>query len=184
MRNLVLFVIGMLICLPTAWAHHRAHHHKSIRIPHTEHAVQHVVVHPEDGLACAASMLYHEARGVDSEPARIELSRVVFSRVGRPGFAPTICGVVHQKTYVKKWHKTVCQFTWNCKYQHIRDWDPVVYKNVEASVNKAWKIQQARGPLRALFFSSSGKCPIRPVSFYHKGPFVFCVAKKTRLAKS
>ena len=184
MRNLVLFMIGMLMCIPTAWAHHRAHHHKVIRMPSIERVVRQEVIHPDDGLSCAASMLYHEARGVDSETARIELSRLVFSRVGQPGFAPTICGVVHQKTYVKKWHKTVCQFTWNCKYQHIRDWDPVVYKKVEASVGKAWKIHKALGPIKALYFSSNGKCPVHPQSIYHKGPFVFCVAKKTRLAKT
>lgn len=58
-----------------------------------------------DCLATAA--LYEAGDDPDAQKAVIQ---VVLNRVGRPGFAPTVCGVVYQGAGLK----TGCQFSFTC----------------------------------------------------------------------
>ena len=59
--------------------------------------------------SCLADNIYHEI-GVNSEEGMRAVAQVTLNRK-REGFAPTICGVVHQKT------GDTCQFSWVCE-QH------------------------------------------------------------------
>lgn len=56
--------------------------------------------------SCLADNIYHEI-GVNSEEGMRAVAQVTLNRK-REGFAPTICGVVHQKT------GDTCQFSWVC----------------------------------------------------------------------
>lgn len=56
---------------------------------------------------CLADNIYHEI-GTKSEEGMRAVAQVTLNRK-REGFAPTICGVVHQK------NNGVCQFSWVCE---------------------------------------------------------------------
>ena len=56
---------------------------------------------------CLADNIYHEI-GTTSEEGMRAVAQVTLNRK-REGFAPSICGVVHQKT------NGVCQFSWVCQ---------------------------------------------------------------------
>lgn len=61
-------------------------------------------------LQCLALNNYFEARG-ESKTGQLAVANVVLNRVKHPGFPDTICGVVKQGGYQKKYR---CQFSWWC----------------------------------------------------------------------
>lgn len=66
-------------------------------------------------LDCLARNIYWEAA---SEPfeGKVAVAQVTMNRVQDGRFAPSVCGVVTQKTVV--YNKVVCQFSWLCESNH------------------------------------------------------------------
>lgn len=60
-------------------------------------------------MRCLALTVYWEARGEPRE-GQLAVAHVVLNRLGRPGFANTVCGVVHQGGRAAS-----CQFHWYCR---------------------------------------------------------------------
>lgn len=57
---------------------------------------------------CMAENIYREA-GAESMAGKIAVALVTKNRVEDGNFAPTVCGVVHQKV------RGICQFSWACQ---------------------------------------------------------------------
>ena len=137
------------------------------------------ILYPKTSNACAVSAVYHEGRGVKSKASRIELARSILSRVGHKEFGKNTCSVIKQKTVIH--HHIVCQFSWECRRQHIRDWDPHTYNEVSLIVNRARKLNRLYGPIKATYFTSNNTCPVPSIHRYKKGPFTFCIPRKPSL---
>ncbi len=67
-------------------------------------------VHVEQELSCLALNIYHEARGEPGE-GKLAVGHVVLNRVEDSRFPDSICGVVQQGGFKRRWR---CQFTWWC----------------------------------------------------------------------
>lgn len=160
----ILLICVMLIQCTPSWAHRNTHTHTKIRSPQL--SLSHAT-------SCLISTIYHEARG-EKHVSRVEVGRVVLARVGDPHFAPSVCGVVLQKTYVKKKHKHYCQFSWVCHLsKHI-----VLDKTAYLESVKAAHEALAKGPSSAKYFNSTGSCPVKVRGSYTLGRITFCVPRK------
>jgi N-acetylmuramoyl-L-alanine amidase len=111
--------------------------------PQTPVTVQH-------DINCLAENVYYEARG-EPEAGQIAVADVTVNRTKAPGFAPTVCGVVHEK----KEHK--CQFSWVCWRQR-----PPIDKN-----SQQWVKAQDIATTVLLFNSGSDTMSKRSALFYH-----------------
>lgn len=160
-RRTVCSLMALLYITP-CFAKHAEHHDKKrvYQLPLTS------------ATPCLVSTVYHEARG-EHQASRVEVARVVLARVGDPHFAHSVCGVVLQKTYVKKKHKHYCQFSWVCHLSKHVVLDETAYI---ASV-KAAKEALLRGPSPAKYFNSSGTCPVKIRRRYTLGRITFCVPR-------
>ena len=63
---------------------------------------------------CLADNIYYEI-GTDDRDGMLAVAQVTMNRV-RAKFAPSVCGVVYQKTSNKK---TGCQFSWVCRIHNV-----------------------------------------------------------------
>ena len=78
----------------------------------TAHANEVLDVKTQRQLDCLAQNIYHEA-GLESFEGKVAVAQVTINRANSGNFPNTICGVVHQKTYISK-DRAVCQFSWVC----------------------------------------------------------------------
>ncbi|HEY0315082.1 MAG TPA: cell wall hydrolase [Sphingomonas sp.] len=95
---------------------------------------------------CLTAAIYYEARSESLEGQRA-VAAVVLNRVNRPAFAPSVCGVVHQRA------RGACQFSFMCDGStHAR------------KDERAWETAAriAREALGGLFSSTVGSA-----TFYH-----------------
>lgn len=60
-------------------------------------------------LNCLTAAVYYEARS-EPEDGQRAVAQVVLNRVGKPSFAPSVCGVIHQRTA----SRGGCQFDFVC----------------------------------------------------------------------
>lgn len=95
-------------------------------------------VNPKE-LKCLTMNIYHEAR---NEPfaGQLAVFFVTLNRVDDERWPNTICEVVWQKNYSKRYHKWVAQFSWTNdgkydtpynkdKYEYIKNWVSFILKN-------------------------------------------------------
>jgi spore germination cell wall hydrolase CwlJ-like protein len=73
------------------------------------HRVVPVVDGDEASLNCLTAAVYYEARS-ESESGQRAVAQVVLNRVGKPSFARSVCGVVHQRSAASG----DCQFGFIC----------------------------------------------------------------------
>ena len=80
---------------------------------------------------CLATTVYWES-GSEPVAGQLAVAHVVLNRVGQPGFAKTICGVVQQggKTY----H---CQFKWYCNGRDTTPRDPHMWESAQRAAQRA-----------------------------------------------
>jgi spore germination cell wall hydrolase CwlJ-like protein len=80
---------------------------------------------------CLATTIYWES-GSESVEGQLAVAHVVLNRVGQPGFAKTICGVVQQggKTY----H---CQFKWYCSGRDTTPRNPAMWDGAQRAALRA-----------------------------------------------
>lgn len=88
-------------------------------------------------LYCLAQNIYFEARG-ESQQGQLAVASVVLNRVEHRSFPDTICGVVKQGGYKKKYR---CQFSWWCDGLSDR---PVDKKAWIQSVDLAKRVLEKR----------------------------------------
>ena len=66
-------------------------------------------VDDDAALGCLTAAVYYEARS-ESEDGQRAVAQVVLNRVGKASFAPSVCGVIHQRTA----SRGGCQFDFVC----------------------------------------------------------------------
>jgi spore germination cell wall hydrolase CwlJ-like protein len=81
--------------------------------------------HARQQVDCLAQNMYFES-GWEPEAGQIAVAMVTINRQESGDFAPTICGVVKQKT------ASTCQFSWVCEYKTINNINRDVYLRVRA----------------------------------------------------
>ena len=97
---------------------------------------------------CLSKAIYYEARS-QSEDGQRAVAQVVINRVGQPGFAPSVCGVVYQGAHDERG----CQFKFAC--------DGSLFAPLEL---RAWALARsvALSALHGITFAPVGKA-----TFYH-----------------
>lgn len=99
----------------------------------------------EREMRCLAATVYWEA-GMEPRDGQLAVAHVVLNRLGRPGFASTICGVVTQGG-----RHFPCQFHWYCSGRDTTPRDPHWWDQAQRVAHQA--IRESRDPSGgALFF--------------------------------
>lgn len=109
----------------------------------------------ENEVQCLAKNIYHEARHEPRE-GKLAVAQVTLNRVNHDAFAPTVCGVVHQKTRSARTNRLVCQFSWVC--------DKRVKKNVIKSPDE-W--QESLEIARQAIVEGVALTSMKNALFYH-----------------
>ena len=100
----------------------------------------------DDAITCLARTVYWEAKG-GSEANMEAVASVVMNRLGREGFADTVCGVVKQGSEQKN-----CQFSWWCDGRSDQVQEEDRYQLAKAIAAKALNQQLPDSTGGALFF--------------------------------
>ncbi|HLN22729.1 MAG TPA: cell wall hydrolase [Patescibacteria group bacterium] len=82
-------------------------------------------------MRCLATTIYWES-GSEPVEGQLAVAHVVLNRVGQPGFAKTICGVVQQGG--KVYH---CQFKWYCSGRDTTPRDPAMWDGAQRAAQRA-----------------------------------------------
>jgi N-acetylmuramoyl-L-alanine amidase len=126
--NILFTALGVMLLLISLYA---ITHQKYFSVPDLTKGMTTAEVDRQ--LKCLATNIYHEARG-ESFEGKVAVAQVTVNRSQAPGFAPDVCGVVHQRTFFSG--RMVCQFSWLCENQS-RGMDQEAYNE---SMNVAKKV--------------------------------------------
>ncbi|MBA1245502.1 cell wall hydrolase [Pseudomonas japonica] len=100
----------------------------------------------DDAITCLARTVYWEAKG-GSETNMEAVASVVMNRLGREGYANTVCGVVKQGSEKKN-----CQFSWWCDGRADQVQEEDRYQLAKAIAGKALNQQLRDTTGGALYF--------------------------------
>ena len=124
---------------------------------------------------CFIHAMLMETRGVKQEKARVEVGRVIISRLLNKHFPKSLCGVYYQRHHYS--HKVVCEFSDVCHHHHKKPFTENDYKVAKNDMYNAVRLTYKFGPTPFLYFTSDGTCPVRIEKRKRIGPFTFCKPK-------
>lgn len=109
----------------------------------------------EKDIECLAHNIYYEARG-EGVAGMTAVGYVTTNRAAHRGFPTTICGVVHEKRFVKG--RAFCQFSWVCNQPRGR-LQPASYQQAREIAIQVLK-REIRNPIgNGLYFHEKSLRP-------------------------
>ena len=165
------YLICLLLFPQLAFAKSHFHHHHKKHIQYVSKYMS-AMTNYRKQKNCFIHAMLMETRGVKVEKARVEVGRVILSRLLNKHFPKSVCGVYYQRHVYS--HKKVCEFSDVCHYHHKKPFTKEDYEIAQNDMYKAVRLTYKLGPTPFLYFTSNGKCPVRIEKRKRIGPFVFC----------
>ncbi|MBO3275684.1 cell wall hydrolase [Pseudomonas schmalbachii] len=107
----------------------------------------------DDAITCLARTIYWEAKGAAASDMEA-VANVVMNRLGRDGFADTVCGVVKQGS-----ERRACQFSWWCDGRPDQVKEDARYEIAKEVARKALNRQLRDRTRGALYFHDRNVSP-------------------------
>lgn len=171
-----LYALLLLVLPNVAFAKSLQHHHfhKIVKHHRTNTAIPYSVSYRKQK-SCFIHAMLMETRGVKSHRARVEVGRVIFSRLINSHFPNTVCAVYYQKHLYS--HKRVCEFSDVCHRHHKKPFTKEDYAVAKSDMYDSVRLMYKLGPTPYIYFTSGNKCPVIADKRKRIGPFLFCKPK-------